>query len=198
MSVVTKVNNSQVATCAIDGCAKPARGRGWCLAHYGRWRRNGDPLAGRTPNGDPRRYLDEVVLAYEGDECLIWPFARLGFGYANLAGKVVSRLVCERVNGPPPTPDHEAAHSCGKGHLACVTKGHISWKTTADNLADRREHGTFPEGDKASWSKLTSNAVREIRELKGQAPLSSIAEMYGVSKSAISQIHSGKNWRSVT
>jgi len=36
--------------CAIDGCDRPARARGWCLAHYNRWRRKGDPLtAGIRP-----------------------------------------------------------------------------------------------------------------------------------------------------
>lgn len=31
--------------CSIDGCDKPAKGRGWCGAHWWRWRNNGDPLA---------------------------------------------------------------------------------------------------------------------------------------------------------
>lgn len=30
--------------CAIDDCDKPARGRGWCGAHYARWNQTGDPL----------------------------------------------------------------------------------------------------------------------------------------------------------
>lgn len=38
-------------TCSVDGCAKPARTRGWCSAHYERWRRNGDP----GPAGDGRK-----------------------------------------------------------------------------------------------------------------------------------------------
>ena len=38
------------AACAIGGCADPARKRGWCLFHYDRWRRLGDPLL-----GGPRR-----------------------------------------------------------------------------------------------------------------------------------------------
>ena len=36
------------------GCAKPSWGRGWCVAHYTRWRRNGDPLGGKA-SPDPDR-----------------------------------------------------------------------------------------------------------------------------------------------
>lgn len=37
--------------CSVDGCEKRAKTRGWCSAHYERWRRNGDP----GPAGDARR-----------------------------------------------------------------------------------------------------------------------------------------------
>ena len=30
--------------CEIDGCESQAVGRKWCLLHYWRWKRNGDPL----------------------------------------------------------------------------------------------------------------------------------------------------------
>ena len=33
-------------TCTIDGCEGKPVGRGWCSAHWQRWRRNGDPLGG--------------------------------------------------------------------------------------------------------------------------------------------------------
>src|SRR5690606_11453334 len=28
--------------CAVDGCSKAAKSRGWCETHYSRWRRTGD------------------------------------------------------------------------------------------------------------------------------------------------------------
>lgn len=33
-------------TCSIEGCERDLRARGWCSAHWQRWRRNGDPLGG--------------------------------------------------------------------------------------------------------------------------------------------------------
>lgn len=36
--------------CAIDGCDRPAKARGWCLSHYNCWHRGNDPLtAGIRP-----------------------------------------------------------------------------------------------------------------------------------------------------
>jgi hypothetical protein len=37
--------------CAIEGCGRPYRSLGWCHGHYERWRRHGDPLGGRHPQG---------------------------------------------------------------------------------------------------------------------------------------------------
>jgi hypothetical protein len=31
-------------SCSIDGCSKPVHAKGWCSMHFGRARRNGDPL----------------------------------------------------------------------------------------------------------------------------------------------------------
>lgn len=39
------------ALCSIPDCGKPqVNFRGWCNAHYRRWRRHGDPLRGRAGN----------------------------------------------------------------------------------------------------------------------------------------------------
>lgn len=132
-------------TCTILACSDPHYAHGFCKKHYTRLLRHGDPQAGRTPCGDLERFYREVVLPYEGDECIAWPFSRTSSGYGKiyLGGQhlIVSRLSCEEANGAPPTPEHQAAHSCGNGHLGCVTKRHLSWKTSLGNAADKKHHG---------------------------------------------------------
>lgn len=39
------------STCSIVGCGKPVMGRGMCSAHYAKFRKYGDPLAGRVNSG---------------------------------------------------------------------------------------------------------------------------------------------------
>lgn len=41
-------------TCAFPSCVKPARCRGWCSAHYERWRKHGDPGIVLDPVPPPR------------------------------------------------------------------------------------------------------------------------------------------------
>lgn len=193
--------------CSVSGCNRNAHysahgKRGWCATHYSRWRLHGDPLTlMRAPNGEPARYFREVVLAYDGDDCLLWPYAKSAAGYGvldrDLAGnrndcRIVSHLVCREEHGPPPTPEHDAAHSCGRGHDACVTKGHISWKTKAQNQADRVAHGTSNRGARQGLSKLTNEAVIAIRASTETQRV--LAARYGVSNSNVALIQQRKTW----
>lgn len=189
--------------CKIDGCGKPARNsRGWCAAHYDRWRMHGDPLGGRTPRGELSRWLNDVAFSHGGDECLLWPFSRFPNGYAKIRHKgrssLVHRLVCERVNGPAPSVKHEAAHSCGNGHLGCVSQSHLSWKTPVENAADKLEHGTNSNGENNAQAKLSEEDIHEIRRIGTSLPQHKIGAMFGVSQSNVSLILSGKHWRRST
>lgn len=133
---------------------------------------------------------------YDGDDCLMWPFARTQSGYAqcNAFGKIVSahRFMCEHRNGPPPTPKHHAAHSCGRGPDGCVNPRHLSWKTNSENQLDRQAHGTSKNGKR--W-KLTPEQVAEIRAQQGKEPIKSLAERFGIKDATVRQIHSGRIWR---
>jgi len=189
-------------TCLIDACEKPVVSKGLCSAHYHRQRRNGDPKGGRTPDGTALKYYKDVVLNHEGGDCLIWPFTRTTHGYGQIclgAARVgVHRLVCNDRHGPPPTSEHVAAHSCGNGHLGCVSPDHLSWKTVKENSADAVLHGTLRRGEACWNAKLTASTVRKIRKLKGVISQRQIAEKLGVSPATVSHIHAGRQWVSVT
>jgi hypothetical protein len=187
--------------CSVQECERPFYSKGYCDLHYKRWSLKGDPGSARVliaGDGEPEAFYRNVVLQYDGNECLIWPFGKSGNGYGsfNLGGTrgSVHRKVCEEVYGRPPTHNHEAAHSCGNGHGGCVAKRHLSWKTTAENQADRVQHDTHRRGERSHFAKLTEIEVREILSLKGTETNSAIARRYGVSQPTISEIQSGKSW----
>lgn len=139
-----------------------------------------------------------LVVPYMGKGCLIWPFTRTDEGYGQLwvGGRhvYVHRWACEARNGQPPTPKHEAAHSCGNGHLGCVNPGHLVWKTRAQNAADAVAHGTASRGEKHGCAILTERQVQTIRLLKDAGNSRDLAELFGVSRSTIQHIHSGRKW----
>ena len=184
--------------CSILGCGKPLKAKGLCENHRYRLGKYGDPLGGRTPNGEPMRLAIESASILGKSECISWPYNRNSAGYGMVSGRLAHRIVCEIAHGSAPTPTHEAAHSCGKGHEGCINPDHLSWKTRAANLADRVEHGTHDRGERNSQSKITESQVREIRSLKRKSSLREISEAFGISKSTISLIHRGKRWAWVT
>lgn len=184
--------------CAVDGCQRAVDSHGYCPAHASRFRRHGHPLKGRVTPGEPRKFLDEVASRHEGDECLVWPFNRARGGYACIrAGDklvFVSHLHCTERYGPKPTPLHEAAHSCGNGHLGCVHPGHVRWATHSENCDDKAAHGTLPVGSANPFAKLTENDARAIMALKGAASARIIAEQFHISRETVSHIHNRRKW----
>lgn len=139
--------------------------------------------------GEAFRWLRDRV-DYSGDDCLIWPFAILkhvGRGYLGYNGKsyYAHRLMCILVHGEPPTPKHQAAHSCGNGHKGCVNPRHLQWQTHSENQRDRRKHGTHVTTRYGSRSPLTVAQVREIRSVRGIEPQLATAARFGISLSSV-------------
>lgn len=183
--------------CAVDRCGEPHKARGYCSAHYAQWLRTGSPDSDDTPDGAPAAWIDAHV-EHVGEACLIWPFATNtdGYGVISAGGHRlrVSRAICELAHGPPPTPDHEAAHSCGRGHEGCVHPGHLRWATHAENMADRLEHGTHNRGERHGMARLTEADVRLIRGLKDSVSAADLAKQFGVHPTHIRSIHRRKSW----
>lgn len=187
--------------CSIPDCDKPVYGHDLCSAHYSRNRRNGDPFSGKTGRGKAADYLREVVLNYRADDCLIWPFARSnGYGKIRLNGKlhIVSRYVCLVVNGDPPSPAYQAAHSCGNGHLGCVSPSHLRWATSSENKHDKIEHGTQTRGESHPTAHLTEQQVRTVKSLLKKHTQAEVSRMTGINVGNVNNIARGKNWSHVS
>lgn len=184
----------RTGTCIIDGCDRPIEGRRLCKKHWFRLKRHGDPEEGGTAWGEPQRFLDEVASTHIGTECLLWPFARNGAGYAMCGDKLAHRIVCEQQHGKPPTPEHEAAHSCGKGHLGCISRQHLGWKTRKENAADKITHGTSNRGERHGMNRLSETEVRSIRAMLGTMSQREIAKMFVVTPSLVSAINTRRAW----
>lgn len=184
--------------CSIPNCGKPHSARGWCLDHYTRWRRCGDPLGGRVNHGETERYFRSHVMTCTSDDCLIWPYGRTpsGYGKATIEGRRVDvhREACEYVNGPPPAPGYQAAHLCGNGRQGCVNPRHLMWKTPKANSDDKVTHGTMARGEKLGMSKLTEENVRSIRAMKGTHTRRELAEIFDTCPSNIAGILNRRRW----
>lgn len=184
--------------CSITGCDKPHVARGWCNAHHKRWRRHGDPIAGKTPYGEPHAFFEQALIA-DTTECINWPFAKTSDGrsqiWVNGRLRLAARIICERAYGTPPTPQHEAAHSCGNGHQGCINPKHLRWATRAENQSDRIIHNTHNRGERNGQAKLTESDVLNIRRRVSLGETqAAMARYYGVGETTIGHIVRGESW----
>jgi hypothetical protein len=97
---------------------------------------------------------------------------------------VVSRVICERVHGPPPQGKTDAAHWCG--NRACVNPRHLRWATRKENLADELIHGTRN-------AKLTEADVLAIRRQPERTGPDLAAE-FGITRQAVHQVRTHQIW----
>ena len=143
------------------------------------------------------KFLEDAIFN-SSRECILFPFAkdRKGYGKVSLDGRMqyAHRIVCERVNGSPKTPKHEAAHLCGNGHLGCINPEHLSWKTRRENELDKNIHGTRARGELVRNAKLTERQAREIIGLRGVKTLDELAGIFGVSRTQVWAIQRGYRW----
>ena len=193
------MSSKKSAICKVEKCDRLSHAHGYCAAHAARYRRQGTPqpdVAIGTGQGEPGRWLRDLISGSKTDSCIIWPFSRSVYGYANywLDGKSIHahRVVLTLYRGEAPTPKHQCAHICGKGHLGCVNPSHLRWATHQENQVDRLIHGTDCRGEKNPASKLTDKDVIDIyHDARSQR---TIARVFGISQPTVGKIKCGKSW----
>ena len=74
----------------------------------------------------------------------------------------------------------------------------LRWDSQRANIADKRRHGTWQEGERNGNAKVTECIVREIRRRRcnGERVVELSAE-FGVSKSVVSSICKRRTWKCV-
>lgn len=141
--------------------------------------------------------------SHAGTNCLKYPFfinPKLGYAQFGLDGKILyaHRFMCELKRGPAPSPQHEAAHTCGNAHMGCINPNHLEWKTHQENAQDRLRHGNYNNRKGQPRFLLNEDQARQIFELKGIKTQFELADMFGVSRCTISSIHTGRGWPQVS
>lgn len=186
--------------CQIDGCSKHARHLGWCLAHYKRYNRYGDPTAGSSPH---YKKPDDAFIARSvacDSGCIEWTGSkdRKGYGQLRIGGKLVKahRYAVERVKGSIPA-GMIVLHKCD--NPKCVNVYHLQVGTQTDNVRDMDAKGrrvnNQAKGMASGNAKITDDDVRSIRQdARRQVD---IAASYGIAQTVVSKIKLHQAWSHV-
>lgn len=134
-------------------------------------------------------------------DCWNWTGARNSGGYGSMGEGKAHRISYELNIGPIPSGrGHHGicvCHTCD--NRACVNPAHLFLGDHADNMADAAAKGRFGDrsGAKNPRAKLTPDDVENIRANAMNLTRQEIADMFGVSKSLVEKILSGKVWKNV-
>lgn len=133
--------------------------------------------------------------------CWLWTGYVDKDGYGRAGRKGVHRLSWELHYGQIPlgTGPHGTCvlHRCDNPR--CVRPDHLFLGSNAENMADRNRKARQASGEKNGRAKLSRADVAVIKSnLEGCVPIKELASRFSVSVRAISLIHSGKNWGTVS
>ena len=148
-----------------------------------------------SPGERFRYYLAHLYT--ETENCKIWPYSTAGNGYGvfRLDKKMyyVHVLSCQAYHGPRPSK-YVASH--GPCHNPrCWNGFHLSWKSRIDDSLDRWRDGSVQHGESWMNSKLTQDAVNDIRtQVAAGRRQSEMATLYNVGRPQIHKIVHHKQW----
>jgi hypothetical protein len=196
-------SNPSKPRCAIDGCVDPAILKGMCRIHYDAERRRGSALAPakKRGNGTVVPFIRATVEA-DPDAC-VFLGSRCSVRFQGKDRSYTHVVMILAGKGEAP-PGLEACHSCGNGHLGCITPRHLRWDTHQANYADAVGHGTATRppvrvGSANRSSRVTEDQVLEIIDLigRGGSTDAEIGNKFGASADIVRRIRLGRTWKTL-
>lgn len=164
-------------TCSVDGCTKDIAARGWCMTHYVRWRKHGDPtvrLTAQRPKtcsiegcDRPHKGLGWCAKHYSqkrpGEPCNQDGCTRRQEGHGLCA---VHRR--QAVSAGTVTPKKVTFHT------TCTVEGcdlpHVSHGLCSKHRARVEAHGTTDEPHKATTYERLMSKVDQQGPVPAHAP----------------------------
>jgi hypothetical protein len=154
-----------------------------------------------------REYLDSITETHLDGwitfGCIPAPGSRDKDGYGEIEIRLgdgtrtkhsAHNYTLRQAVGDPPPDKPEASHTCRM--KACCNVAHLAWKSRSQNEADKLRDGTSIVGKRNGRAMLTDPDVLEILRLyaTGDYLYRELADMYGVSVSAIAKIIRRETW----
>ena len=98
-----------------------------------------------------------------------------------------------------PNPDDKPCVNHINGIKSDSSIGNLEWCTYSENTKHAFKTGlmSMTKGEECSWSKLTEDDVRYIRENKGIISYSKLSKKYKISTTTISKIINRKSWNHI-
>jgi len=205
-----------MATCSVPNCESDAKVKGFCLPHYKSFHRIGKPVADReTIHGTLERKFALKSTERNAAGCWIWKGRKDPDGYGSLRDgekmKRAHRVSWELHHGPIPEGG-KVLHKCN--NPACVNPDHLKIGDHTENMADRKVNGKPWHSDsqrelmrkkmtgrKITWKAKLAEANRKLTKEQADAivsrlqsgeKVSAIAAEYGMHRTSISKLKSGK------
>jgi hypothetical protein len=201
MQIVTHTQEGHVKVCKIEGCDARHEAKGFCKLHYQRNKRGTSMDADKfLPKTLEQKFWSKVLVQ---DGCWSWLGCKLPAGYGIIGGgrKSTRNHYAHRVSYEihmGAIPDgFVVMHTCDNPE--CTNPKHLlagtSKQNSQDMVAKKRCKPPFLRGEDHGKAKLSDEDVRAIRS-SNQSDVS-LAALHKVSRSAIRDARSGKNWSHV-
>lgn len=195
-------NHKSIKNCTIQDCENKSYVKNYCIKHFQRFAKYGDPLFVKTNFGEgntiEEKFWSRVALTANPDKCWEWQGKTNKYGYSQVKYKgkyrYVYALAWFLVKGA--FSKLNLLHSCD--NPKCVNPNHLREGTHQDNMQDMVNRNRQAKGEKIWTSKLTTTQVMEIKTLiSNRIPLRQIAETFGVTWFCIYDIKREKNWKHI-